>query len=144
MFAADPRTRPCELRSDLLRSTAKGSISSRRSPVKRLISYPLASGGNVLIEVEEAAAGQVTRGLHPGEVIETVGNSFEAALEAIKPAAVAVASKFRNFIDAPEDIEVEFGLKFAGQAGAFIASASTEAQFRVKMVWKGKPATTAT
>jgi hypothetical protein len=52
-----------------------------------------------------------------------------------------VANKFRDFADAPEGVEVEFGLKFAGQAGAFIASASTEAQFRVKMVWKGKPAT---
>jgi len=109
--------------------------------VKRIISYPLVSGGNVLIEVEDAAEGAVTRGLHPSDVIETVGNSFEAALEAIKPAAVAVASQFRGFVDAPEDVEVEFGLKFAGQAGAFIASASTEAQFRVKMVWKGKPKT---
>jgi hypothetical protein len=26
--------------------------------------------------------------------------------------AVAVASKFRNFIDAPENVEIEFGLKF--------------------------------
>jgi hypothetical protein len=107
--------------------------------VKRLVSYPLESGGNVLIEVEEAPGGPVTRGLHPSEVIETVGNSFEAAIEAIKPAAVAVAGKFRDFTGAPDDVEVELGLKFAGQAGAFIASASTEAQFRVKMIWKGKP-----
>ena len=109
--------------------------------MKRLVSYPLASGGTVLIEVEEAAGGPVTRGLHPGEVIETVSNSFETVIEAIKPAAVAVAGKFRDFAGAPDDVEVEFGLKFAGQAGAFIASASTEAQFRVKMVWKGKPVT---
>jgi hypothetical protein len=95
----------------------------------------------VLIEVEEEAGVGVTRGLHPSDVIATVGNSFEAALEAIKPAAVAVANKFRDFTNSPESVEVEFGLKFAGQAGAFIASASTEAQFRVKMVWKGKPAT---
>jgi hypothetical protein len=108
--------------------------------VKRLICYPLETGSSVMIEVEEET-GVVTRGLRPGDVVETVGNSFEAALEVIKPAAVAVASKFRNFADAPESVEVEFGLKFAGQAGAFIASASTEAQFRVKMVWKGKPAT---
>src|ERR1700730_11150000 len=93
---------------------------------------------------EEADGGPVTRGLHPSEVIETVGNSFEAALEAIKPAAVAIASKFRNIANAPEDLEIEFGLKLAGQAGAFIASASTEAQFRIKMVWKGKSSTTAT
>jgi hypothetical protein len=112
--------------------------------VKRVISYPLATGGNVLVEVEGSAEGPVTRGLHPSEVIETVGSTFEAALEAIKPAAVAVASKLHGFAGAPEDLEVEFGLKFAGQAGAFIASASTEAQFRVKMVWKGKSGAAAT
>ena len=74
-------------------------------------------------------------------MVETVKNTFEASIEAIKPAAVAVVSKFRSFADAPEGVEVEFGLKFAGQAGAFIASASTEAQFRVKLTWKGKAAT---
>jgi len=109
--------------------------------VKRLISFPLEAGGNVLIEVEEESGATVTRALHPRDVVETVSNTFDAAIEAIKPAAVAVASKFRNFADAPEGVEVEFGLKFAGQAGAFIASASTEAQFRVKVVWKGKAAT---
>jgi len=112
--------------------------------VKRLISMPLEAGGNVLIEVEEEGGASITRGLRPGEVIESISHSFEAALEAVKPAALAVASKLRDFADAPEDVEVEFGLKFTGQAGAFIASASTEAQFRVKMVWKGKPATAAT
>ena len=109
--------------------------------MKRLIAFPLDAGGNVLIEVEEEGGSPLTRGLHPSEVVETVSATFEAALEAIKPAAVAVASKFRNFADAPEGIEVEFGLKFAGQAGAFIASVSTEAQFRVKLAWKGKSAT---
>jgi hypothetical protein len=109
--------------------------------MKRLISFPLEAGGNIVVEVDEGAGGSVTRGLHPSDLIETVGNSFEAVIEAIRPAAVAVATKFRSFPDAPENLEVEFGLKFAGQAGAFIASASTEAQFRVKMVWKAKPAT---
>jgi hypothetical protein len=112
--------------------------------MKRLISYPLEAGGSVLIEVEDGIAGPVTRGLHPSDVVETIGGSLETALEAIGPAAVAVSSKFRSFVDAPEDVEVEFGLKFSGQAGAFIASASTEAQFKIKMVWKGKPATPTT
>jgi hypothetical protein len=62
--------------------------------VKRLVSYPLESGGNVLKEVEEAPGGPVMRGLHPSEVIETVGNSFEAAIEAIKPSAAAVPASF--------------------------------------------------
>jgi hypothetical protein len=107
--------------------------------VTRLVFFPLESGGNLMIEVEDAAGSTVTRGLRPSEVIETVRTTFEAALEAIKPAAIAIANKLRNIAEAPDDLEIEFGLKFAGQAGAFIAAASTEAQFRVKMVWKGRP-----
>jgi hypothetical protein len=109
--------------------------------VKRLISFPLESGGIVQVEVEEETGLPATRGLHPVDVVETVANSFEAALDAIKPAAVAMASIFRNIADAPDVVEVEFGVKFAGQAGAFIASASTEAQFRVKVVWQDKKET---
>jgi hypothetical protein len=109
--------------------------------VKRLISFPLESGGTVQVEVEEETGLPVTRGLHPADVVETVANSFEAALEPIKPAAIAVASVFRNITDAPDVVEVEFGVKLGGQAGAFIASASTEAQFRIKVVWQGKKET---
>jgi hypothetical protein len=106
-----------------------------------LASFPLEAGGNVLIEVEQMAAAPITRGLHSGDAIEAISHSFEAALDAVRPAVASLASKFRSLLDAPCDLEVEFGLKFSGQAGAFIASASTEAQFRVKMVWKGRPAT---
>lgn len=60
--------------------------------MKRLISFPLEGGGSVRLEVEEKAGPAVTRGLHPSDVIETVANSFEATLGAIKPAAIAVAS----------------------------------------------------
>jgi hypothetical protein len=106
--------------------------------VKRLMSFPLEGGGTVQVEVEEEVGLPVTRGLHPADVVETVANSFEAALEAVKPTAVALASIFRGIADAPDVVEVEFGVKLAGQAGAFIASASTEAQFRVKVVWQEK------
>ncbi len=108
--------------------------------MKRVISVPLEAGGDVRIEVEDEGPAAVTRGLHPGELAEAAGHSFETALDAIRPAALAVVSKFRDFADAPEQVEIEFGVKFAGQAGAFIASASTEAQFQVRVVWKGKAA----
>ena len=108
--------------------------------MKRLISVPLAAGGSVLLEVEEEAGTAVTRGLHAGEVAEAAGNSFEAAFSAIRPAVLAVANTLRDLPDAPKEIEVEFGVKFSGQAGAFIASASTEAQFRIKMAWKREAA----
>lgn len=108
--------------------------------MKRVISVPLEAGGNIQIEVEDEAGSAVTRGLHPGDLAEAAGHSFETALDAIRPAALAVVGKFRDFSDAPDQVEVEFGVKFAGQAGAFIASASTEAQFQIRVLWKGKTA----
>jgi hypothetical protein len=97
--------------------------------VNRVTSYPLDAGGSLLIKVvEEDSGATVTRGPHPAEVVETVANAFESALEPIELATVVVASNFRNSADAPESVEVEFGLELAGQAGAFIASVSTEAQ----------------
>lgn len=103
--------------------------------MKRLVTYPLQSGGSITVEVDDAP-GVARRGLTPSDVAEKVTDSFESALEAVKPAILCIATTFRNFADAPEEVEVEFGLKFSGQAGAFIASAGTEAQFLMKMVWK--------
>jgi hypothetical protein len=36
---------------------------------------------------------------------------------------------------APENIDVEFGVKLAGQAGAIIAETTAEGHFTVKMSW---------
>jgi len=108
--------------------------------VSALISYPLDEGGHVVIEGDDDVKGAVTRGLHPGEIIQTVGAKFQTAIEAVRPAALAVARNFPGFVDMADDVEVEFGVKFSRQAGAFIASAGTEAQFRIKMVWDSKPA----
>ena len=76
-----------------------------------LISYPLDDGGHVLIEVEDDVKDSVGRRLHPGEIVETLGTKFETAIEATRPAALAVARNFREFLDAPKDVDVEIGLK---------------------------------
>jgi len=104
--------------------------------MKRLVTYPLETGGSITVEVDDAPDVARRGGLTPSNVTEKVSSSFESALQVVKPAILAIATTFRNFADAPEEVEVEFGLKFSGQAGAFIASAGTEAQFLMKMVWK--------
>jgi hypothetical protein len=103
--------------------------------VKRLISFPLECGGSVQLEVEEEAGAGVMRGLHPSDVVETIANSFESTLAAIKPAAIAVASNFRSIADAPEGVEVEFGVKFAGQERSSPAQAPRRSS---ELSWCGK------
>src|SRR5215469_12685438 len=99
-----------------MRGKVNGSSNFGGALVSGLISYPLDDGGRVLIEVEDDVKGSVRRGLHPGEIVETLGTKFETAIEAARPAALAVARNFCEFLDAPKDVDVEIGLKFSGQA----------------------------
>jgi hypothetical protein len=103
--------------------------------MKRLVTYPLEGGGTVSVEVDDEPA-VARRGLNPVEVTEKESSTFDRALTAVQPALLANASTFRGLADAPEEVEVEFGIKFSGQAGAIIASAETEAHFQMRMVWK--------
>jgi len=73
--------------------------------VSALISYPLDEGGHVVIEGDDDVKGAVTRGLHPGEIIQTVGAKFQTAIEAVRPAALAVARKNRSAVPHQDGLE---------------------------------------
>jgi Trypsin-co-occurring domain 1 len=101
----------------------------------RLIEFPLEDGGNILVEVD--TAGPVTRGLGDRHgVTEQARHTFEQAVARVQPAAQALVSQLRSLADAPEEIGVEFGLELSAEAGAFIAAASSSANFKVTLVWR--------
>jgi hypothetical protein len=103
----------------------------------KLVEFPLEDGTTILIEVEateEAGMIPAARG-EPG-VPEKAHQTFEAALDKIRPAAQTIIKKLRALYDPPDEIEVEFGLKLNAQAGAFIAAAGTEANYKVTLTWK--------
>lgn len=108
--------------------------------MKRLIEYPLKDGNLVLIEVEEPErpANSSVRGvqLPSHEVIERATQSFEDALEKVKPAAGVIIAKLKELKPPPDQIGLEFGIKFSARAGAVIASAGAEANFKVTLTWK--------
>ncbi len=105
--------------------------------MKRLIEFPLEDGTTILVEVEvpeEPGVAPAARG-GPGTP-EKAQQTFEAALDKIRPAAQALIQKLRALHDPPDQIQVEFGLKLNAQAGAFVAAASTEANYKVTLTWK--------
>jgi len=104
--------------------------------MKRLIEFPLEDGGSILVEVDELEGGVVRAATRPGEVVEKAKQSFEAALDKIKPAAAAIVAKLRGLSDPPDEMEVEFGLKMSAKAGAMVAAAGTEANYKVTLKWK--------
>ncbi|HVF28626.1 MAG TPA: CU044_2847 family protein [Pyrinomonadaceae bacterium] len=103
----------------------------------RLVEFPLESGSTVMVEVEEArSGGVVTRGLGPAEIATKATQTFEDALEKMRPAAGAVIAKLRDLSVPPDQVGVEFGIKLNADAKAYIASASAEANFKVTLTWK--------
>ncbi len=104
--------------------------------MKRLVEYPLADGNTVCIEIDEPQTEGLTRASRAGDVAEKVTQGFEDALGKVKPALGAISAFLKDLADSPDEAAVEFGVKFGLKAGAFIASADTEAQFVFKLVWK--------
>ena len=108
--------------------------------MRRLVEFPLDGGGSVLVEVEDVAStGPVTRGLRDQRVAETAQQSFEQAISRVQPAANALLGRLRAMADEPDEVVVEFGLELSAEAGAFIASASTSANFSVSLTWRRRP-----
>jgi hypothetical protein len=85
--------------------------------VKRLIEFPLEDGTSMAVEVDEPGTEGMVRAARPGEITEKATQTFEAALERLKPAAAAIISQLRGVSDPPEQIGVEFGVKLSAGGG---------------------------
>lgn len=104
--------------------------------MNRLIELKVA-GGSVLVESSDEAAGSVVRGGAAGQVVEKIGRSMEEVLSVIHPVAEATFSACRAITTPPDEVEVDFGLKFDAKVGVVI-SASTEGSFHVRLAWRAK------
>ncbi|MBC7334659.1 MAG: hypothetical protein H5U01_00075 [Clostridia bacterium] len=105
--------------------------------MKRLIEFPLEDGTTIMVEVEEPeGAGMMPAARGGPGMPEKAHQTFEAALEKIRPAAQTIVKKLRALHDPPDEIEVEFGMKLNAQAGALVAAAGTEANYKVTLTWK--------
>ena len=70
------------------------------------------------------------------QIVERVGQTFEAALDKVRPAAAVIIEKLQDLSQAPNEIGVEFGIKIGAKGNAFITSADTEANFKVTLKWQ--------
>jgi hypothetical protein len=104
----------------------------------QLVEFSLEDGGTILVEVHETAdtRGPVTRGLGGEQVAERARHTFEEAVERVEPAAQAIITRLRGMAQAPDEVQVEFGLDLHAELGAFIAAASAAANFKIAMTWR--------
>lgn len=101
-----------------------------------LLRFRTEDGGEVIVEVSDAGEGFAPAGRN--RRIAEAGTTFEAALGEARKAAKAALDVFRSSDLGPDQIEVEFGVKLAGEAGAIIARTAMEAHLVVKLAWSPK------
>jgi hypothetical protein len=104
--------------------------------MKHLVEFPLEDGTTILVEVDDPETGSVVRSGRAGDAVAKSQKTFEEAMDKVKPAASAIIAKIRSLHDAPDEVEVEFGLKMSADVGAFVASAGVEANYKVTLKWK--------
>jgi hypothetical protein len=107
--------------------------------MKRLVEFPLADGGSLLVEIDEL---DTQRGTGPvsrlDDKIKQASLTFEEALSKVRPAAEGIIAKMRSLSEPPDEVSVKFGLKLSAEAGAFLAAAGAEANYEVSLTWKRK------
>lgn len=107
----------------------------------RLVSFTTESGELVTVQVPDddvPRAGPVTRGWSMGRVEEHAEQRLDDALAKVQPAIGSLIAQARPLLDAPDQIEVQFGIQLSVEVGAFISASSTS-NFQVTMRWTSMP-----
>jgi Trypsin-co-occurring domain 1 len=91
-------------------------------------------GGSVIIEVDSNDPGLASIA-RPFDEIADVKERFEGALDNVRAAAVSALKTFRDKSLAPDEVSLEFGVKFNASAGAVIAKTSAEGNLAVRLTW---------
>ena len=100
-----------------------------------ILRYEVGSG-TVLVEAAHNSFG-VERPARNEQGITDAGRRLEDALSAIRPAAKAASEVLKEV--GAERLELQFGVKLAGEAGAIIAQNCSEGHFVVTMSFSQAP-----
>jgi hypothetical protein len=100
--------------------------------VAEIVRFRVDDGSSVLVEVDDDAFG-VERVSRSADGIIEAGRRLTDALGSVRAAAQASVDVLRTL--GPDALELQFGVKLAGEAGAIIAKTSAEGHFSVKLSW---------
>lgn len=102
--------------------------------MSKLIKYTLPDESSILVEVEDTRGG--TSPVSRGErLVEQANQTFEEALDTVRPATETIISKLRGLSVSPDEVEVKFSIKFTGESNVVIAKTAIEGNFEIKIKW---------
>lgn len=103
-----------------------------------LLEFRSDGGDVVLVEVDQAARGEVTRGGRPGAAVIEAGKSLDQVVGQLGPVIKGIVSELRSTAGWPDEVEVEFAVKMSADSNLIIARAAGEANFRIKVRWSDR------
>ena len=105
--------------------------------MSEILSFETQAGETVYLEVVDAGG---SRPMSRGEgAVRKASETFEAALEKVKPAAWAVVDAFSE-LNEPDEIGLEFGIQFKSEANVFVLTGEANASFKLSLKWKNSEA----
>ncbi|MFI1014404.1 CU044_2847 family protein [Streptomyces sp. NPDC020965] len=94
-------------------------------------------GGAVVVEVaaDEPGVEAVSR---LGDTVAEATAAFEQGLDQVRHAAAVALARLRDMPSRPDEVSLDFGMRFNAELGAVIAKSGTEAHFHVTMTWRAE------
>ncbi|MCP3818659.1 hypothetical protein NLX86_11165 [Streptomyces sp. A3M-1-3] len=101
----------------------------------QLVSFRTEDGGEVIVEIGDDEPGVVAVS-RIGDAIAEATGSLDAGLDRIRGVAQATLDRLVSLPRPPEEVTVEFGVRFNAKAGVVIAHGEGEGHLKVSMVWR--------
>lgn len=105
----------------------------------KTINFTLSDGSSVAVEAVDGGGDGGLERIGRGGEPASAQRGFAEAVARIRPAAQVLLDGLKE-LNTPDEINLEFGLKFGFKAGAIIASADSEAVFKVSIKRKNPAA----
>lgn len=103
---------------------------------KKLAQFSLSDGTTFLVEIDEPESTAIERvALPSGKQVLKARQTFEEALDKIKPVASTIISNLRDLNQPADAVEVKFGLKLTADTGAIFASVGGEVSYEITLKW---------
>jgi hypothetical protein len=106
--------------------------------VVQLVSFRTEDGGEAVVEIDEQEPGVVAVS-RAGDAIAQATGSLETGLDRIRAVAQTTLDRLVAQPRPPEEVTVEFGVRFNAKAGAVIAQTEASGHLKVSLVWRRDP-----
>jgi hypothetical protein len=102
----------------------------------QVLQYPSKSGSNILVDISVIKPkGDISEAALREDIFKFVEIKFEDVLDGIKPITNAIIGKFQELSLRPDELQVEFGIRFNASGNIIVTSGGFDANLKVALKW---------